>query len=73
MDQGFCFVVTLAGKPVAERGEKSFSTLAITAADRQAIGQKGDEDVRLDARLKLVKDRPDCEVAPLFPGGASGS
>ena len=31
--------------------------------DVQAIGQEGDEDVRLDARLKLVKDRPDCEVA----------
>jgi hypothetical protein len=32
-------------------------------SDVQAIGQEGDEDVRLDARLKLVKDRPDREVA----------
>jgi hypothetical protein len=29
----------------------------------QAIGQEGDEDVRLDASLELVKDRPDREVA----------
>jgi hypothetical protein len=29
----------------------------------QAVGQEGDEDVRLDARLELVKDRPDREVA----------
>jgi hypothetical protein len=29
----------------------------------QAIGQEGDEDVRLDAGLELVKDRPDSEVA----------
>src|SRR5205814_8446591 len=27
------------------------------------IGQKGNEDVRLDAGLELVKDRPDREVA----------
>ena len=32
-------------------------------SDVQAIGQEGDEDVRLDAGLKLVKDRPDREVA----------
>src|SRR5260370_6657887 len=32
-------------------------------SDVQAVGQEGDEDVRLDARLELVKDRPDCEVA----------
>ena len=31
--------------------------------DVQAIGQEGDEDVGLDARLDLVKDRPDREVA----------
>ena len=31
--------------------------------DVQAIGQKGNEDVRLDAGLKLVKDRPDREIA----------
>ena len=29
----------------------------------QAIGQKGDEDVGLDARRELVKDRPDGEIA----------
>jgi hypothetical protein len=28
-------------------------------SDVQAICQKGDEDVRLDACLELVKDRPD--------------
>jgi hypothetical protein len=27
------------------------------------IGQEGDEDVRLDAGLELVKDRPDREIA----------
>src|SRR4030095_7192077 len=31
--------------------------------DVQAIGQEGDEHVGLDARLELVKDRSDCEVA----------
>jgi hypothetical protein len=30
---------------------------------RWAIGQKGNEDVRLDAGLELVKDRPDREVS----------
>ena len=30
-------------------------------SDVQAIGQKGNEDVRLDASLELVKDRPDRE------------
>ena len=32
-------------------------------SDVQAIGQEGDEDVRLDASLELVKDRPDREIA----------
>src|SRR5437763_12893514 len=32
-------------------------------SDVQAIGQEGDKDVRLDAGLELVKDRPDREVA----------
>ena len=31
--------------------------------DVQAIGQEGDEDVRLDARLALMEDRPDGEIA----------
>ena len=31
--------------------------------DVQAIGQEGDEDVRLDTGLELVKDRPDGKVA----------
>jgi hypothetical protein len=31
--------------------------------DVQAIGQKGNEDMGLDARLELLKDRPDREVA----------
>ena len=31
--------------------------------DMEAIGQEGDEDMRLDARLVLVKDRPNGEVA----------
>jgi hypothetical protein len=31
--------------------------------DVQAIGQEGNEDVRLDAGLELMKDRPDREVA----------
>ena len=29
----------------------------------QAIGEKGDENVRLDARLELVMDRADGEIA----------
>lgn len=29
----------------------------------QGIGQEGDEDMRLDARFLLMKDRPDGEVA----------
>ena len=31
--------------------------------DVQGIGQEGDEDVRLDARLMLMEDRPDSEIA----------
>ena len=31
--------------------------------DVQAIGQEGDEEVRLNAGLELVKDRPDRQVA----------
>ena len=38
-------------------------------SDVQAIGQEGDEDVRLDARLELVKDWPDGEVAPRLRWG----
>ena len=37
--------------------------------DVQAIGQKGNEDVGLDAGLELVKDRPDREIAPCFRRG----
>jgi hypothetical protein len=37
--------------------------------DVQAIGQEGNEDVGLDARLALVKDRPDREIAPCFRRG----
>jgi hypothetical protein len=29
----------------------------------EAVGEEGDEDMRLDARGMLVKDRPDSEVA----------
>jgi hypothetical protein len=35
----------------------------------EAVGEEGDEDMRLDARLVLVKDRPDGEVAPRLRGG----
>ena len=38
-------------------------------SDVQAIGQEGDEDVRFDAGLNLVKDRPDRQVAPCFRRG----
>src|ERR1700731_3047462 len=37
--------------------------------DMEAIGEEGDEDMRLDARCILVKDRPDGEVAPCFRRG----
>ena len=37
--------------------------------DMEAIGEEGDEDMRLDARCILVKDRPDGEVAPRLRGG----
>jgi hypothetical protein len=37
-------------------------------SDVQAIGQEGDEDVRLDAGLELVKDRPDSDpTSPIRP------
>jgi hypothetical protein len=29
----------------------------------QAVGEEGDEDVRLDAALMLVIDRPDGEIS----------
>ena len=37
--------------------------------DVQAIGQKGNQDVSLDAGLELVKDRPDREVVPCLRRG----
>ena len=37
--------------------------------DVQAISQEGNKDVGLDARLELVKDRSDCEVAPRLRRG----
>ena len=37
--------------------------------DVQAISQEGNEDVGLDARLELVKDRPDGQIAPCFRRG----
>ena len=36
--------------------------------DVQAISQEGNEDVGLDARLELVKDRSDGQIAPAFAG-----
>ena len=43
--------------------------------DVQAIGQEGDEDVGLDARLALVKDRPALPAAETLAarGGQRGS
>ena len=37
--------------------------------DMEAVGEEGDEDMRLDGRCILVKDRPDGEVAPCFRRG----
>ena len=37
--------------------------------DVQAIGQEGDEDVGFNARLDLVKDRPDRQVVPRLRRG----
>jgi len=39
--------------------------------DVQAIGQKGNEDVSLDAGLELVKDRPDRESPLRFLNASS--
>jgi hypothetical protein len=36
---------------------------ATAEGDMQTVGKKGDEDVRLDARLVPVKDRPNGEIA----------
>ena len=36
---------------------------SIAESDVQAIGEKGDENVRLNARLELVMDRADGEIA----------
>jgi hypothetical protein len=40
-------------------------------SDVQAIGQEGNEDMRLDAGLELVKDRPDREIALRFLNASS--
>src|SRR5690242_17304557 len=37
--------------------------------DVQAIRQEGNEDVGLDARLELVKDGPDRQIAPCLRRG----
>ena len=39
---------------------------ATAKGDVQAIRQEGDENVGLDTRLELVKDRPDGEIVPCF-------
>src|SRR6202045_2910919 len=48
---------TALGQPGRQRMQ------APRKSDVQAIGQEGDEDVRLNACLELVKDRPDRQVA----------
>jgi hypothetical protein len=35
----------------------------MTQGDVQAVGEKGDEDMRLDAPLTLMVDRPDRQIA----------
>ena len=42
---------------------------ATAEGDMQAVGKEGDEDARLDARLVLVKDRPNGEIAPCLRRG----
>jgi hypothetical protein len=54
---GKLFQHATRGQPGSERAQ------AARQSDVQAIGQEGDEDVRLDARLELVKDRPNREIA----------
>jgi hypothetical protein len=44
---------------VAERA----SLFAVAKCHVQAVGEQGDEDVRLDAALMLVIDRPDGKIA----------
>ena len=36
---------------------------AAAERDVEAVGEEGNEDMRLDARLVLMKDRPDGKVA----------
>ena len=42
---------------------------AAAERDVEAIGEEGDEDMRLYARLVLVKDRPNGEIAPCLRRG----
>ena len=38
----------------------------VLQGDEQAVGDEGDEDVRLDALFTLMEDRPDREVVLEF-------
>lgn len=46
------------------RGEAWGVRLQLLAErDVQAVGEEGDEDMRLDSLLVLMEDGPDCEIA----------
>jgi len=54
----------------AARGQPRGQSMQTPAKGNvQAIRQEGDEDVGLDPRFELAKDRPDREIAPCFPRG----
>ena len=56
-------------RPLTRNPVSVYRMQAPRQRDVQAIGQEGNEDVGLDARLALVKDRPDREIAPCFRRG----
>ena len=51
----------LDGAPWRQAGRQGLQSPS--QGDVQAVGQEGDEDVRLDAALELMEQRPDGEVA----------
>ena len=59
----------------ARRESRRTRACQVFQGDVQAVGDEGDEDVRLDAFLALMEDRPDCGFRsnPITESGASRS